>query len=86
MVVWKLVYTNQAKRDAKKLAKHNLKTKASTILQILQRDPFALPYEKLTGDFQGAYSKRINIQHRIVYQIYSKEKVIKIIRMWTHYQ
>ncbi len=86
MVAWKLVYTSQAKKDAKKLAKNNLKTKALSILEALQRDPFSLQYEKLIGDLNGAYSIRINIQHRIVYQIYKKEKTIKIIRMWTHYE
>ena len=86
MVAWKLVYTNQAKKDAKKLAKHNLKKKASDILDILEKTPFALPYEKLTGDLKGAYSRRINIHHRMVYQVYRKEKTIKIIRMWTHYE
>ena len=80
------MYTHQAKKDAKKLAKHNLKKKASTVLERIQVDPFSQPYEKLIGDLKGAYSKRINIQHRVVYQIYKKEKIVKIIRMWTHYE
>lgn len=83
---WKVVYTNQAKKDAKKLTKHNLKERALEIIRLLESDPYMLPYEKLVGDLKGAYSRRINIQHRIVYQIYSKEKQIKIIRMWTHYE
>jgi len=86
VVTWKLIYTHQAKKDAKKLAKHNLKAKALIILETLQKNPLAAPYEKLTGDLTGAYSRRINIQHRMVYQIYRKEKIIKIIRMWTHYE
>ena len=86
MVKWKLVYTNQAKKDAKKLAKNNLKNKAQLILDQLEKDPLGSSSEKLVGDLKGAYSKRINIQHRLVYQIYRKEKIIKIIRMWTHYE
>ena len=86
MVAWKLFYTNQAKKDAKKLSKHNLKKKASTILELLKCDPYSPPCEKLVGDFKGVYSKRINIQHRIVYQVYKKEKCVKIIRMWSHYE
>jgi len=88
MVKWRLVFTKQAQRDAKKLASSGLKIKASKLLEVLQKDPFLTPppYEKLIGDLAGAYSRRINIQHRIVYQVYEEERVVKIIRMWTHYQ
>ena len=86
MVTWKLVYTNQAKKDAKKLTRNNLKQKALAILDALKSDPFSPPIEKLVGDLKGAYSKRINVQHRIVYQIYEAQRTVKIIRMWTHYE
>ena len=88
MVNWKLVYTKQAQKDAKKLASANLKDKALDILNILENDPYQTPpyYEKLVGDLSGAYSRRINIQHRIVYQLYDEQKIVKIIRMWTHYE
>lgn len=88
MVKWKLVYTKQAQKDAKKLASANLKDKALEILNILENDPYQSPpsYEKLVGDLSGAYSRRINIQHRIVYQLYDEQKIVKIIRMWTHYE
>jgi len=86
-VTWKLVYTKQAQKDAKKLATSGLKSKAKKILEIVKVNPYQNPppYEKLIGDLVGAYSRRINIQHRVVYQIYEEEKVIKIIRLWTHY-
>ena len=85
---WKLVYTKQAQKDAKKLSAKGLKNKAQELLDILKINPFQNPppYEKLVGDMTGAYSRRINIQHRLVYQIYKKEKVVKIIRLWTHYE
>ena len=88
MVKWKLVYTKQAQKDANKLASANLKDKAIDILNVLENDPYQSPpaYEKLVGDLSGAYSRRINIQHRIVYQLYDKQKIVKIIRMWTHYE
>lgn len=88
MVKWKLVYTKQAQKDAKKLSSANLKERTLDILKILESDPFKSPpsYEKLVGDLSGAYSRRINIQHRLVYQVYEKEHVEKIIRMWTHYE
>jgi Txe/YoeB family toxin of toxin-antitoxin system len=88
MVKWKLVYTKQAQNDAKKLISANLKDKAIEILNILENDPYQSPtyYEKLVGDLSGAYSRRINIQHRIVYQLYDEQKIFKIIRMWTHYE
>ena len=87
MVIWKLVYTKAAQKDAKKLSDAGLKKKARAILKILQNDPFQTPpsYEKLVGDLKGAYSMRINIQHRIVYQVFEEKKIVKVIRMWTHY-
>lgn len=87
MVNWKLVYTKQAQKDSKKLTSSGLKSKANKILDILKQDPYKdnPPYEKLVGDLFGAFSRRINIQHRIVYQVFKKEKVVKVIRMWTHY-
>jgi len=86
--VWELVYTKQAQKDAKKLAAGGLKPKAMKLLDILKRNPFQNPppYEKLIGDLTGAYSRRINIQHRLVYQVYEKERIVKVIRLWTHYE
>ncbi|MBD3383468.1 Txe/YoeB family addiction module toxin [candidate division KSB1 bacterium] len=88
MVEWKIVYTKQAQKDAKKISSIGLKTKVQNLLSILQKDPFQVPppFEKLVGDLTGTFSRRINIQHRLVYQIYKKEKTVKIIRMWTHYE
>ncbi len=88
MVTWKLVYTKQALKDAKKLSSNGLRPKAENILEILKKNPFKTPppFEKLVGDLTGAYSRRINIQHRIVYQILKKYKTVKILRMWTHYE
>ena len=88
MVKWKLVYTKQAQKDAKKLNSSGLKLKAVKLLEILEQNPFQAPppYESLVGDLSGAYSRRINIQHRIVYQVIKKEKVVKILRMYTHYE
>lgn len=85
---WKLVYTKQAKKDAKKLVKQNLKEKATELLAIIQENPFQNPppYEKLVGDLAGTYSRRINIQHRLVYEVIESEATIKIVRMWTHYE
>ena len=87
-MTWKLIYTKQAQKDAKKLASAGLKSKAETLLAIIKEDPYASPprYEKLVGDLAGAYSRRINIQHRLVYQVIEKEKTIKILRLWTHYE
>ncbi len=84
---YKLVYTKQAKKDAKKAASSGLKSKIEDLLEVIEENPFEEypPYEKLVGNLEGAYSRRINIQHRLVYQVYKKEKVVKIIRMWTHY-
>lgn len=88
MVNWKLVYTKQAQKDAKKLKASGLKEKAMSILNLLESNPFQNPppFEKLTGDLTGAFSRRVNIQHRIIYQVYEELKVVKIIRMWTHYE
>ena len=86
--MYKLLYTKQTKKDAKKLYESNLKKKAQEILKIIEEDPFQdyPPYENLIGDLTGAFSRRINIQHRIVYQVYEEEKIVKVIRMWTHYE
>jgi toxin YoeB len=88
VVSWRLVYTRQAQRDAKKLAASGLRPKAETLLEILARNPFEDPptFEKLLGDLSGAYSRRINIHHRLVYQVLSEIKTVKILRMWTHYE
>jgi toxin YoeB len=87
MVKWKIVYTKQAQKDAKKLKSANLQEKAIGIIKILEEDPLMSPplYERLVGDLTGAYSRRINIQHRIVYQMIEKDHIVKVIRMWTHY-
>jgi len=87
-VNWKLVYTRQAQKDAKKLAASGLKEKACELLEIISRDPLQNPppFERLTGDLTGAISRRINLQHRLVYQIYHKERTIKVLRLWTHYE
>jgi Txe/YoeB family toxin of toxin-antitoxin system len=87
-VTWKLLYTKHAQKDARKLANSNLKTKAQALLTLLAEDPFKSPppFEKLTGDLSGAYSRRINIQHRLVYQVLIEQRVVKILRMWTHYE
>jgi len=88
MVAWALCFTPQAQKDAKKLKKAGLKEKAVELLEVLKEDPFKNPppFEKLLGDLNGAYSRRINIQHRLVYQVYSKEHAVKVIRMWSHYE
>ena len=87
MSTYKLVYTKQAKKDARKAASSGLKLKIEELLEIVSENPFEEypPYEKLVGNLEGTYSRRINIQHRLVYQVYEDEKVIKVIRMWTHY-
>ena len=87
-MTWQLVFTKQAQKDAKRLASAGLKPKAQELLEILQNNPFQNPppYEKLVGDLLGAYSRRLNIQHRIVYQVYERERIVKIIRLWTHYE
>ena len=85
---WRLVYTRQAQKDAKKLSGSGLKPKAMELLDLLAEDPFKRPppFEKLVGDLAGAYSRRINIQHRLVYQVLEDERVVKVLRMWTHYE
>lgn len=85
---WELVFTRQAQKDAKKLSASGLKGKAQALLAIIANDPFQNPppYEKLVGDLAGAISRRINIQHRIVYQVHKAERMVKIIRLWTHYE
>jgi Txe/YoeB family toxin of toxin-antitoxin system len=87
-VKWELVYTRQARKDAKQLAAVALKEKAIELLRVLERNPFEAPppYEKLLGYLRGAYSRRINIQHRLVYQVIEEDKVVKVIRMWSHYE
>ena len=84
---WELVFTKQAQKDAKKLARTGLKEKAQILLEVITGNPFQNPppYEKLIGDLAGAYSRRINIQHRLVYQVFQKTSIVKIIRLWTHY-
>lgn len=85
---YRLVYTKQAQKDARKLASSGLKPKALELLTILERDPFEQPppFETLVGDLRGAYSRRINIQHRLVYQVLEEEKMVKVLRLWTHYE
>ena len=86
--MWRVIFTKQAQKDAKKLASAGLRSKAERLLDILHENPYQTPptFEKLLGDLSGAYSRRINIQHRLVYQILDTEKVVKVIRMWTHYE
>jgi Txe/YoeB family toxin of toxin-antitoxin system len=86
-VNYRIVYAKQAQKDAKKISRSNLKEKALELIDLLQEDPHKKPpeFEALVGDLSGAYSRRINIQHRLVYQVYEEEKVVKILRMWTHY-
>jgi toxin YoeB len=86
--MYQIVYTKQAQKDAKKLKKTTLSSKAKKLLSIIEHDPFASPpsFEKLLGDMHGAYSRRMNEQHRLVYQVYEKERVVKVIRLWTHYE
>lgn len=86
--MWALVFTHQAKKDARKLAAVGLKLAAQGLLNVIQQNPYQNPppCEKLVGDLSGAYSRRINIQHRLVYQVLEAEKVVKVLRMWTHYE
>jgi toxin YoeB len=88
LVIYKVVFTKQAQKDAKKLSASGLKAKAEQLIEILRDNPFQTPpfYEKLVGDLAGAYSRRINIQHRLVYEVIEDEKIVKILRMWTHYE
>lgn len=85
---WQLVFTKQAQKDAKKIAQSGLKSQTNRLLDLLREDPFINPppYEKLMGDLTGAYSRRINIQHRLVYQVLQEVHTVKVIRMWTHYE
>jgi toxin YoeB len=87
-VSWKLVFTKMAQKDAKKIKRAGLKSRVENLLSVIQKNPFQTPpsYEKLVGDLNGAYSRRINIQHRLVYQVLTDEKTVKVIRMWTHYE
>ena len=87
-MTWRLAYTKHAAKDAKKLVSSNLKSKVESLLEVLREDPFQSPpqYEKLVGDLAGTYSRRINIQHRLVYQVLEEERVVKVLRMWTHYE
>jgi len=86
--MWTLYYTLQAQKDAKKIAAAGLKSQTEELLDLLAKNPFQNPpaYEKLVGDLAGAYSRRITIQHRLVYQVYKKEKAVKVLRLWTHYE
>lgn len=88
MVTWRLVYTKQAQKDAKKLSAAGLRKKAEELLEVLRQNPFRNPppFEKLVGDLAGAYSRRINIHHRLVYQVLSGVRTVKILRLWTHYE
>lgn len=88
MVSWSVVFSKHAQKDAHKLAAAGLKDKALELLAVLASDPFQNPppYEKLVGDLAGAYSRRINIQHRLVYEIFTKERVVRVLRMWSHYE
>ena len=87
-MTWKIVFTKQARQDAKKLAAANLRKNAEVVLEIIRQDPYLTPprFEKLAGDLEGAFSRRINIQHRLVYQVLHEERIIKVLRMWTHYE
>ena len=86
--MWTIVYTKQAQKDAKKLQQGGLKQKTVALLAIIEKDPFTNlpPFEKLVGDLNGAYSRRINIQHRLVYQVIPESKTVKVLRLWTHYE
>jgi toxin YoeB len=88
MVKWKVVFTKQALKDAKKINRAGLRPKAEKILSVLGNNPLSTipPFEKLLGDLEGVYSRRINFQHRIIYQVYTDLKIVKVIRMWTHYE
>ena len=88
LVSWQLYFTQQAQKDARKLAASGLKDKAAALLVVLEQDPYRTPppYEKLVGDLAGTYSRRINIQHRLVYQVLPEQHAVKALRMWTHYQ
>lgn len=88
MVKWQVVFAKHAVKDAKKLSAAGLRDKAQALLDVLAEDPFQNPpaFEKLVGDLEGAYSRRVNIQHRIVYEVFKKERIVRVLRMWTHYE
>jgi toxin YoeB len=88
MVTWQVVYAKQALKDAKKLSASGLRPKAEELLELLQSSPLQNPpaFEKLVGDLQGAYSRRINIQHRLVYEVFDAERIVRVLRMWSHYE
>ena len=88
MVKWQVVFARHAVKDAKKLSAAGLREKAQTLLDVLADDPFQNPppYEKLVGDLAGTYSRRINIQHRLIYEVFKKERIVRVLRMWTHYE
>jgi Txe/YoeB family toxin of toxin-antitoxin system len=87
VVTWRIVFTKQAKKDAKRLSAAGLRPKAELLIEVLRANPYQTPppYEKLVGDLKGAYLRRINIHHRLVYQVLEEERIVKVIRMWTHY-
>jgi len=87
-VRWRVIYTKHALKDAKKISQSNLKKRTQELLSLLEQDPFQNPpqFERLVGDLEGAYSRRINIQHRLIYQVLHEEKIVKVLRMWTHYE
>lgn len=87
-MTWRVVYTKHAQKDARKIAQSNLKDKVQNLISILEQDPFkeTPAFKKLIGDLEGAYSRRINIQHRLIYQVILEEKTVKVLRMWTHYE
>ena len=88
MVTWKVVFTKQAQKDAKKLSQAGLRSKTESLLTVFRSNPYQSPppFEKLVGDLAGVFSQRINIQHRLVYQVFDDKKIVKVIRMWTHYE
>jgi toxin YoeB len=86
--MWEIVYSKQAVKDSKKIIESKLENRVKRLIALLENDPFQTqpPYEKLVGDLSGAYSRRINIQHRLIYQVFLEEKIVRILRMWTHYE
>lgn len=86
MMKWQVILSKQAKKDAKKLASSGLKAQAQALLEIVQDNPYQPPYEKLVGNLAGFYSRRLNIQHRLIYEIQEQERIVRVLRMWTHYE
>jgi toxin YoeB len=88
VVIWEVVFTNQTQRDARKIAAAGLRSRVEKLLEIVRKDPFQTPprFERLVGDLKGAYSRRISIQHRLVYEVLKQDRVVKVLRMWTHYE